>query len=60
MMRMQLGPYAPFILSAYGAALAIVAALITWIALDGRRLRRLLDEAEMKGLTRRSARNEQS
>ena len=57
---MQLGPYAPFILSAYAAALAIVAALIIWIALDGRHVRRLLEEAEMKGLTRRSARNEES
>jgi heme exporter protein D len=57
---MQLGPYAPFILSAYGAALAILAALILWIALDGRHLRRLLEQAEMEGLTRRSVRNGQS
>jgi|tagenome__1003787_1003787.scaffolds.fasta_scaffold20935780_3 heme exporter protein D len=52
---MQLGPYAPFILSAYGAAVAIIAALVLWVVLDQRQLRRMLEEAEAKGLTRRSA-----
>jgi heme exporter protein D len=51
---MQLGPYAPFILSAYGAAVAIIAALVLWVVLDQRQLRRMLEEAEVKGLTRRS------
>jgi heme exporter protein D len=53
---MQLGPYAAFIVSAYGAALAIVAGLILWVVLDGRQLQRALEQAEIKGLTRRSAR----
>jgi heme exporter protein D len=51
---MQLSPYAPFILSAYGAAVAIIAALVLWVVLDQRQLRRMLEEAEVKGLTRRS------
>ena len=53
---MQLGPYAAFIVSAYGAALAIVAGLISWVVLDGRQLQRVLEQAEVKGLMRRSAR----
>jgi heme exporter protein D len=54
---MQLGPYAGFILSAYGAATAIVAGLIVWIVLDRRHLRRMFEQAEMKGMSRRSARD---
>jgi heme exporter protein D len=54
--KMQLGPYAAFIVSAYGAALAIVAGLISWVVLDGRQLQRVLEQAEVKGLMRRSAR----
>ena len=33
---MSLGPHAGFILSAYAAAIAIVAALIVWVVLDRR------------------------
>jgi heme exporter protein D len=50
---MHLGPYAPFILSAYGAAAAIVAGLIVWVVLDRRHLRRMFEQTEMKGMSRR-------
>jgi heme exporter protein CcmD len=49
-------PYAIFILGAYGAAAAIVAGLVAWIALDRRHLLRLINELETKGITRGSSR----
>jgi heme exporter protein D len=54
---MLMGPYAGFIVSAYGAAIAIVTALIAWIMLDHRHLRRLLAQAESRGAKRRSQRS---
>jgi len=51
---MDLGPYAGFILASYAAAAAIIAALITWLVLDGRRLQLLLDDLEARGVRRRS------
>jgi heme exporter protein D len=51
---MDLGPHAGFIVSAYAAAIAIVAGLIIWVVLDRRRLTRAVDELEAKGITRRS------
>jgi heme exporter protein D len=56
MMTMNLGPHAAFIVSAYAAALAIVAALIIWVVLDRRYLARMLDEFEAEGITRRAQR----
>jgi heme exporter protein D len=53
---MNLGPHAAFIVTAYAAATAIVAALIAWVALDRRHLTRELEELEARGLTRRSQR----
>jgi heme exporter protein D len=53
---MQLGPHAAFIVTAYAAAIAIVAALVAWIVLDQRHLARLLEELEAQGVTRRSRR----
>ncbi|TMJ25551.1 MAG: heme exporter protein CcmD [Alphaproteobacteria bacterium] len=53
---MNLGPYADFIVGAYAAALAIVAALIAWIVLERRYLLRLIEEVERRGITRRSER----
>jgi heme exporter protein D len=53
---MNLGPHAAFIVSAYGAAIAIVAVLILWVALDRRRLQRTIDDLEAHGITRRSER----
>jgi heme exporter protein D len=51
---MDLGPHAGFIVTAYAAAIAIVAGLIVWVVLDRRRLTRAVDELEAKGITRRS------
>jgi heme exporter protein D len=51
---MNLGPHAGFIVAAYGAAGAIVAALILWIVLERWHLSRALGELETQGVTRRS------
>ena len=45
-----LGPYAAFILTAYAAAIAIVAGLVAWVMLDRRHLIRLI--AEVEAITR--------
>ena len=55
-MTMQLGPHAAFIVTAYAAAVGIVAALIIWVVLDRRHLARVLDELEAHGISRRSER----
>ena len=52
---MHLGPYAAFILAAYGAAVVIVAGLIAWVVLDFRAQKRVLGDLEAHGVTRRSA-----
>jgi heme exporter protein D len=52
----SLGPYTAFILTAYAAAIVIVAGLIAWIMLDRRHLIRLIAEIEAQGVTRRSER----
>ncbi len=51
---MNLGPHAAFILSAYGAAIAIVAVLVLWVLVDRYRLRRAIEDLEAHGVTRRS------
>jgi heme exporter protein D len=51
---MDLGPHAAFIVIAYAAAVAIVAGLIVWVALDRRQLARTLHELEAEGVSRRS------
>jgi heme exporter protein D len=53
---MHLGPHAAFIVTAYAAAIAIVAALVAWIVLDQRHLARLLEELGAQGVTRRAGR----
>lgn len=53
---MTLGPHAAFIVTAYVAAIAIVAGLIGWIVVDRRRLRRILDDFDAQGISRRSTR----
>ena len=37
MTPMALGPYAAFILAAYGAAALIVTAMVAWVVIDHRR-----------------------
>ena len=55
-MTADLGPHAAFIVTAYGAAIAIVAGLVLWVMLDRRHLARALDELDAQGITRRSER----
>ncbi|HYY37070.1 MAG TPA: heme exporter protein CcmD [Xanthobacteraceae bacterium] len=58
-MMIQLGPHAAFILTAYAAAIAIVAGLIAWILLDRRHLTRMIDDFEAQGIMRRSQRGDE-
>ena len=53
---MDLGPHAAFIVSAYGVAVLIVAAMIAWVILDHRRQMRVLSDLEARGVSRRSER----
>ena len=55
----NLGPHAGFIVSAYAAAIAIVAGLIAWIVLDRRHLTRTLDSFEAQGISRHSERTDE-
>ena len=53
---MNLGSHADFIVAAYAAALFVVAALIAWVLLDYSTQRRILEDLEERGVTRRSRR----
>jgi heme exporter protein D len=53
---MDLGPYAAFIVTAYVVTVLVVAGLIAWVLLDHRAQRRILNDLEMRGVTRRSDR----
>jgi heme exporter protein D len=53
---MNLGPYVVFIMTAYAAAIVIVAGLIVWIMLDRHHLIRMIEDIEAQGITRRSNR----
>ncbi len=52
---MDLGPHAAFIWASYGAFVLIVALVIGWTVLDGRRQAQALADAERRGFRRRSA-----
>jgi heme exporter protein D len=54
---MDLGPHAAFIWAAYATVAVVLAALVTWLVLDGRRQRQLVDELEARGVRRRSQRS---
>ena len=56
----SLGPYAVFIIGAYGVTTLIIAGLIAWIALDYRRQSRALAELEARGIKRRSERRDEA
>jgi len=53
---MQATAHIEFIVTAYGAGVAVIVALIAWVMLDYRLQRRILAELETKGISRRSAR----
>ena len=48
--------HAGFIIAAYAVTAVVLAAMVGWILLDGRLLKRRLDELEARGVRRRSAR----
>jgi heme exporter protein D len=54
---MSLGPYAPFIVTSYALAAAVVAILIAWIAIDYRQQKQRLRELDASGVVRRSGRS---
>ena len=51
---MGAGSHATFIVLAYAAAAAVLAALVIWTVLDYRAQRRALAELERQGIVRRS------
>ena len=51
---MELGPHAAFIWASYAVAAGVLAALVAWLGLDGRRQQRLIEELEARGVRRRS------
>jgi heme exporter protein D len=51
---MNLGPHAAFIIAAYAAAVVVVIGLIGWVIADHAAQRRLLDDLEARGVSRRS------
>jgi heme exporter protein D len=54
---MSLGPYAPFIVTAYALVAIVLALLIGWIILDYRSQTQRLRELDQSGVTRRSGRS---
>ena len=54
---MDLGPHAAFIWAAYATVAVVLAGLVGWLVLDGRRQRQLVDELEARGIRRRSQRS---
>lgn len=55
---MTLGPHATFIVLSYAATLVVLLALVAWVWLDHRALKRTLSALDAQGVTRRSARAE--
>jgi heme exporter protein D len=51
----MLGEHASFILAAYAGSALVLGVLVAWIMLDGRAVRRSLDEMDARGVRRRSA-----
>jgi heme exporter protein D len=56
---MDLGPHAAFIWAAYFVVGAVLAGLVLWLVVDGRRQQRLIEELEARGVRRRSGRETQ-
>jgi heme exporter protein D len=52
---MDLGPHAVFIWVSYMAVVIVVAGMILWLAVDGRRQSTALKDLEARGIRRRSA-----
>ncbi|WP_407049203.1 heme exporter protein CcmD [Methyloraptor flagellatus] len=52
----DLGTHAGFILASYGIAVVLLAAVVVWILVDHRALKRSLATLEARGVRRRSSR----
>lgn len=52
---MTLGPYAGFIVASYAVTAGVVAVVVGWLWIDGRRQARALAALESRGIRRRSA-----
>lgn len=50
---MDFGPHAVFIGLSYAVATLVIAALVLWLLVDGRRQSRRLADLEARGLSRR-------
>ncbi len=53
---MDLGPHAPFIWASYGIFTVVLAALIAWLLMDGKRQATALADLEARGVKRASQR----
>ena len=53
----MLGEHGVFIIASYGASVLLLGGMALWIVLDGRSVRRQLDEMEARGIKRRSAKD---
>lgn len=51
---MDLGPHAAFIIASYVIVALVMAGLMAWLILDGRRQQRTLADLEARGIRRRS------
>lgn len=56
-MLTSLGPHADFIVAAYAVTVIVVAALVIWVVVDYSAQRRILNDLENRGVTRRSQRS---
>jgi len=54
---MSLGPYAPFILTAYAMVVVVLVLLIGWVVIDYRCQTQRLRELDESGVVRRSGRS---
>jgi heme exporter protein D len=50
----DLGPHAAYIWASYAVVAIVLAGLVAWLAVDGRRQQRLLDGLDARGVRRRS------
>lgn len=55
---MDLGPHAAFIIGSYAIVVVVMAGLVAWLLLDGRRHRRALEALEAQGARRRAQRSD--
>ena len=57
---MSFGTHADFVIASYAVTTFVIVALIAWVTIDYSAQRRVLGEFEMRGITRRSQRDNDS